>query len=68
MEGLWRVGVMESDMLVSVAYVTVILAGNSMLDLLTEPGVLKGVYMSGMRAMPWNELVKLVCSVRPRIK
>ena len=44
-------------MSVSVAYVTVILAGNSVLNLLTEPGVFKGVYMSGMRATPWNELV-----------
>ena len=59
---------MASGMLVLVAYVTVISAGNSSLDLLTEPGVLKGVYVSGMRATPWNELVESVCSVRPRMK
>ena len=59
---------MVSGMLVSVAYVTVILAGNSSLDLLTEPGVLKGVSVSGMSTTPWNELVEPVCSVRPRTK
>ena len=59
---------MVSGMLVSVAYVTVILAGNSSLDLLTEPGVFEGVYVSGMRAIPWNELVESVCSERPRMK
>ena len=37
-------------MLVSVAYVRVILAGNSSLDLLIEPGVFEGVYVSGIRA------------------
>ena len=47
-------------MLVSVAYVRVILAGNSSLDLLTEPGVFEGVYVSGMSAMPWNELAESV--------
>ena len=59
---------MVLGMLVSVAYVRVILAGNSSLDLLTEPGVFEGVYVSGMRATPWNEFVELVCSVRPRTK
>ena len=59
---------MVSGMLVSVAYVTVISAGNSSLDLLTEPGVFEGVNVSGMRTMPWNELVEPVCSVRPRTK
>ena len=49
-----------SGMLVAVANVTVISAGNSSLDLLTEPGVFEGVYVSRMRAMPWNELVELV--------
>ena len=61
-------GVVVSDMSVSVAYVTVILAGNSSLDLLTEPSVLEGVYMSGMSATPWNEGVESVSSVRPRTK
>ena len=58
----------ESDILVPVVYVTVILAGNSSLDLLTEPSVLEGMYMSGMSAMPWNEGVEPVSSVRPRMK
>ena len=49
-----------SGISVSVVYVTVILAGNSSLDLLTEPGVFEGVYVSGMRASPWNELVESV--------
>ena len=48
--------------------VTVIFAGDSLLDLLTEIGVLKGVNVSGVRTTPWNELVELVCSVRPRTK
>ena len=34
-----------SDILVSVAYVTVISAGNSLLDLLAEPSVLKVVLL-----------------------
>ena len=59
---------MASGILVPVAYVTVISAGNSLLDLLTEPGVFEGVYVSGMRATPWNELVESVCSERPRTK
>ena len=59
---------MVSGMLVSVAYVRVISAGNSSLDLLTEPGVFEGVYVSGMRATPWNKLVESVRSERPRMK
>ena len=55
-------------MSVLVMYMTVILAGNSALDLLTEPGVFKGMYVSGMRVTPWNELVESVCSERPRTK
>ena len=47
---------------------TVILAGDSSLDLLTEVGVLEGMNISGVSTMPWNELVELVCSVRPRTK
>ena len=57
-----------SGMLVSVVYLIVISAGNSALDLLTEPGVFEGVNVSGMRTTPWNELVEPVCSVRPRTK
>ena len=59
---------MASGMLVSVAYVTVILAGNSSFDLLIEPSVFEGVNVSGMRMTPWNELVEPVRSVRPRTK
>ena len=59
---------MVSGMLVSVTYVIVISAGNSSLNLLTEPSVFEGVYVSGIRAMPWNELVEPVCSERPRMK
>ena len=59
---------MVLGMLVLVANVTVISAGNSSLDLLTKPGVFEGVYVSGMRATPWNELVEPVCSERPRTK
>ena len=55
-------------MLVSVAYVTVILAGNSSLDLLAEPSMLEGVYVSGMSVTPWNKGVEPVSSVRPRTK
>ena len=46
----------------------VILAGNSSLDLLAEVGVLKGMNVSGVSTMPWNELVEPVRSVRPRTK
>ena len=59
---------LESDISVSVAYVTVILAGKSSLNLLTEPSVFKGMYVSGMSAMPWNKGVESVSSVRPRMK
>ena len=55
-------------MLVSAVYVTVILAGNSLLDLLIELSVFEGVYVSGMSATPWNKGVKSVSSVRPRTK
>ena len=47
---------------------TVILAGDSSLVLATEVGVFEGVNVSGVRAIPWNELVELVHSVRPRTK
>ena len=46
----------------------VIFAGDSLFDLLTEVGVLEGVNVSGVRTTPWNELVELVRSVRPRTK
>ena len=59
-DGLHATRAVESDILVSVVYVTVISAGNSLLDLLTKPGVFEGMYVSGMRAMPWNELVESV--------
>ena len=47
---------------------TVIFAIDSSLDFLAEPGVLEGVNVSGVRMTPWNELVELVRSVRPRAK
>ena len=65
---LRAVRAVESDISVSVVYVTVILAGNFLLDLLIEPSVLEGVYMSEMSATPWNEGVELVSSIRPRTK
>ena len=46
----------------------VIFAGDSSFVLLAEIGVFEGVSVSGVRAIPWNELVELVCSVRPRTK
>ena len=57
-----------SDMLIPVTDMAVILAEKSSLDLLTEPGVLEGINMSGMSMMPWNEDVEPVCSERPRTK
>ena len=47
---------------------TVIWAVDSALDLLAEVGVLEGVNVSGVSMTPWNELVELVRSVRPRAK
>ena len=47
---------------------TVIWAGDSSLDLLTEVCVLEGVNVSGVSMTPWNKLMELVCSVRPRMK
>ena len=46
----------------------VIRAVDSSFDLLAEVGVLEGVNVSGVSMTPWNELVELVCSVRPRVK
>ena len=46
----------------------VIFAGNSSFDFLAEVSVLEGVNVSGVRMTPWNELVELVRSVRPRTK
>ena len=46
----------------------VIPAGDSSPVLLAEIGVFEGVNVSGVRAIPWNELVELVRSVRPRTK
>ena len=47
---------------------TVISARDTSLDLLAEVGVFEGVNVSGVRTTPWNELVELVRSVRPRTK
>ena len=47
---------------------TVIWARDTPLDLLAEVGVLEGVNVSGVSTIPWNELMELVCSVRPSTK
>ena len=47
---------------------TVIFAGDSLFDFLAEVGVFEGMNVSGVRTTPWNELVELVRSVRPRTK
>ena len=47
---------------------TVIFAGDSSFVLLAEIGVFEGVNVSGVRAIPWNEVVEFVRSVRPRTK
>ena len=52
----------------SISDMFVIFAGDSSLDLLAEVGVFEGVNVSGVRTTPWNELVELVCTVRPRAK
>ena len=46
----------------------VIFAGDIPFDFLAEVGVFEGVNVSGVRTTPWNELVELVRSVRPRAK
>ena len=46
----------------------VILARDTLLDLVAEERVLEGVNVSGVSTIPWNELVEPVCSVRPRTK
>ena len=46
----------------------VVLAGDTLLDLVAEECVLEGVNVSGVSLTPWNELVEPVCSVRPRAK
>ena len=45
-----------------------ILAKDSSSVLAAEVGVFEGVNVSGVRAIPWNELVEPVRSVRPRTK
>ena len=45
-----------------------IFARDSPFDLLAEVGVFEGVNVSGVRTIPWNELVEPVCTVRPRAK
>ena len=47
---------------------TVILARDTSLDLLAEVGVLEGMNVSGVSTTPWNKLMELVHSVRPRTK
>ena len=52
----------------SISDMFVILAGDSSFDFLTKVGVFEGVNVSGVRAIPWNELVEPVRSVRPSTK
>ena len=47
---------------------TVILARDTLLNLVAEECVLEGMNVSGVSAIPWNELVEFVRSVRPRTK
>ena len=47
---------------------TVILARDTLLDLVAEECMLEGVNVSGVSTIPWNELVEPVRSVRPRTK
>ena len=58
----------EAVDIASISDMLVILAGDSSFDLLTEVGVFEGVNVSGVRAIPWNELVEPVRRVRPRTK
>ena len=46
----------------------VIRAVDTLFDLLAEIGVLEGVNISGVSMTPWNELLELMRSVRPRTK
>ena len=46
----------------------VIFAGDPSFDFLAKIGVFEGVNVSGVRTTPWNELMELVRSVRPRTK
>ena len=48
--------------------IAVVGAGDTLLDLVAEECVLEGVNVSGVSAIPWNELVESVRSVRPRTK
>ena len=52
----------------SISDMFVVSARDSSFDFLTEVGVLEGVNVSGVRAIPWNEFVEPVRSVRPRTK
>ena len=48
--------------------IAVVGTGDTLLDLVAEECVLEGVNVSGVSTTPWNELVELVRSVRPRTK
>ena len=52
----------------SISDMFVISAGDSLFDFLAEVGVFEGVNVSGVRTIPWNEVVEFVCRVRPRAK
>ena len=48
--------------------IAVVWARDTLLDLVAEVCVFEGVNVSGVSTTPWNELMELVCSVRPSTK
>ena len=58
----------EAVDIASISDMLVIFAGDTSFDFLAKVGVFEGVYVSGVRTTPWNELVVLVRSVRPSTK
>jgi hypothetical protein len=50
----------------SISDVHVVAARDTSLGLDAEGVVFEGVNVSGVSMMPWNEVVEVVCSVRPR--
>jgi hypothetical protein len=50
----------------SISDVHMVVARDTSLGLDTEGIVFKGMNVSGVSTMPWNEVVEVVCSVRPR--
>jgi hypothetical protein len=50
----------------SISDVHMIGARDTSLGLDTEGIVFEGMNVSGVSTMPWNEVIEVVCSVRPR--